>query len=89
MMKFQAPEGTTAVSVGGAQYDTGTDGCIEAPDNLAQLLLPAGFRLASPAAATDTATPVRTTRTRTTTSPAPEEAITPPAEATGGSSEAG
>lgn len=49
MAKFQAPEGTTSISVGGAQYNTDADGRIEAPDNLAPLLLPYGFsRVPSP-----------------------------------------
>lgn len=43
MAKFQAPQGTTSVSVGGAQYNTDEKGQFEAPDNLAAILLPNGF----------------------------------------------
>jgi hypothetical protein len=44
MAKFQCPEGTTSVSVGGEQYNADENGQIDAPDNVAGLLEPHGFK---------------------------------------------
>ncbi|MFK7088679.1 hypothetical protein AAFM71_07665 [Chromobacterium violaceum] len=44
MAKFQCPEGTTSVSVGGEQFNADEGGHIDAPDSVASLLEPHGFR---------------------------------------------
>ncbi|OVE46695.1 hypothetical protein [Chromobacterium violaceum] len=53
MAKFQCPEGTTSVSVGGEQFNADDHGQIDAPDNAAGLLEPHGFKRVPEKAAAD------------------------------------
>lgn len=71
MPKFQCPEGTTSVSVGGEQFNADENGQIDAPDSLGPLLEPHGFKRAPEAAAPAADDAPATTRTTKKAAAAP------------------